>query len=63
MESINSIISDYGAYVGVAAAFVLAFDRLAKLTPTKTDDKIVSYAYKLFSVLGMRVKDNPGKNK
>lgn len=46
---------------GVAVAFVLAFEKLAKLTPTETDNKILGWLYKLFSVLGIKVKDNPGK--
>ncbi len=45
---------------GIAAAVVLAFDRLAKLTPTKKDDEVVSKLYRLFAVLGLKVKDNEG---
>lgn len=45
------------AWAGVAAAFVLFFDRLAKLTPTESDNKIVAYAYKVFAVLGLKVPD------
>lgn len=51
---------DWSAYLGVAAAFILAFDRLAKLTPTETDNKIVAAAQKLFALLGAKVEDNPG---
>ena len=51
-------------WVAVAAgvsAGVLFFDRLAKLTPTKSDDALVAKLYKLFAVMGIKVKDNPGK--
>ncbi len=46
-----------------AVAFVVAFEKLAKLTPTETDNKIVGWAYKLFSILGIAVKDNQGTKK
>lgn len=45
---------------GIAAAGVLFFDRLAKVTPTTKDDGAVSVAYKIFSILGVKVADNPG---
>ena len=51
---------DWTAYAGVAVAFILAFEKLAKLTPTESDNKIVAGAYKLFAVLGLKVKDNAG---
>ncbi len=50
-------IENYGAVAGAAAAFVLLFDRIAKLTPTKKDDEVVSNLYRLFAVLGLKVKD------
>jgi hypothetical protein len=50
-------VTQYGEYLGAAAAFVLFFDRVAKLTPTKSDNKIVEYAYKLFAILGVKVPD------
>lgn len=53
-------IAAYGAYFGVAAAAVLFFDRLAKLTPTKSDDAVLNVIYKVFAILGFKVKDNPG---
>lgn len=46
---------------GVLAAFVLLFDRIAKMTPTKTDDKVLTWLYKIASVLGLNVSDNKGK--
>lgn len=48
------------AICAAASAFVLVFDRIAKLTPTKRDDQLVSKLYKLFAVLGLKVKDNEG---
>lgn len=43
--------------LGVGAAFVLFFDRLAKLTPTDADNQIVAALYKVFAVLGLKVPD------
>lgn len=54
---INYVAEHWGAYMGAAALFVLFFDRLAKLTPTESDDKIVAFFYKLFAVLGVKVPD------
>ena len=53
----ETLILQYGEYLGAAAAFILFFDRLAKLTPTDKDNKIVAYAYKLFAILGLKVPD------
>jgi hypothetical protein len=46
---------------GIAALLILAFDRIAKITPTKTDDKIVKFIQRAATVLGVKVRDNPGK--
>lgn len=54
------LIEHWMEIAGVAAAFVLLFDRLAKLTPTLKDDQVVSTLYRLFAVLGIKVRDNPG---
>ncbi len=43
------------------ALAIAGFECLARLTPSKTDDAIVSVFYKIFSVLGVNVPDNPGK--
>lgn len=53
----ESIITNFGAYAGAAALFVLFFDRLSKLTPTDSDDKIVAMLYRVFTILGVRVPD------
>jgi hypothetical protein len=57
----ESFMTDYADYIAVAVGFVIFFDRLAKITPTESDNKIVAYAYKLFAILGLKVKDNTGK--
>ncbi len=53
------IITHWTEIAGVAAAFVLTFDRIAKMTKTKRDDEAVSKLYRLFAVLGVKVKDKP----
>ena len=57
----EQILIDYAPYIAAVTAFVVLAEKIAKLTPTKTDDKFVGYAHKLFSVLGLNVKDNAGK--
>jgi hypothetical protein len=46
---------------GVIALVILIADRIAKLTPTKTDDAVMAIVNKIATVLAIRVKDNPGK--
>lgn len=53
----ESFLTDYADYIACGVAFVLFFDRIAKITPTESDNKIVAYAYKLFAVLGLKVPD------
>lgn len=62
MEFLSPILSWFGSQswesvLGVAAAFVLFFDRLAKLTPSETDNKIVNFFLGIFSILGVKVPD------
>lgn len=49
--------SNWGEIMGAAAAFMLFFDRLAKITPTESDNAIVATLYKVFAVLGVKVPD------
>lgn len=42
---------------GVIALWVLAFDRLAKITPNNTDNQIIEWLAKIFAVLGVKVPD------
>ncbi len=61
MDWLETFVAEYGAWLGVATFFIAAFERLARITPTKTDDAIVGVFHKIFSVLGVNVPDNPGK--
>ena len=42
---------------GAAALFILAFERVARLTPTESDDKIVQALRKVAKVLSIDVPD------
>jgi hypothetical protein len=57
---IGIFIANWAEIAGVLAALLLTFDRLAKITPTQSDNKYVEIAYKVFAVLGIKVQDNPG---
>ena len=57
MEYITLLQTNWQEYAGALVLFVLLFDRIAKLTPTDSDNKIVAMAYKLFAVLGLKVPD------
>lgn len=57
-EFINTLTSlNWPEWLGVLAAFVVAFEKLALLTPTDADNKIVAGAYKVFAVLGLKFPD------
>lgn len=60
MEWLASFIDNWGEYAGILALFVLTFDRIAKITPTKKDDEVVSMLYRVFAILGVKVPDNQG---
>lgn len=49
--------SHWNEIAGVVAAFILFFDRLSKLTPTNSDNKILNVFYRIFTILGVRVPD------
>ena len=55
------IINNYGEILGTVAAFVLICDRIAKLTPTEADNKVVERVlktvYSIFAILGLKVPD------
>ena len=55
MEFLTSL--NWGEVLGIVSAFILAFDRLSKLTPTDADNKVVAALQKVFTVLGLRVTD------
>lgn len=62
MDFLNTILGyitsfDWTAWSGVIALWILAFDRLAKLTPTTKDDSFVNWVYNIFSVLGVKVPE------
>ena len=42
---------------GVIALAIIMFQRIAKLTPNETDNKIVEYVRKIASVFGLKVED------
>jgi len=55
------ITTNYGEILGTIAAFVLVCDRIAKLTPTETDNKILEKVlkalYTVFAIAGLKVPD------
>lgn len=53
----SSAANNWGTYAGIAAIWILAFDRLAKLTPTTKDDSIVNWIYSIFAILGVKVPE------
>lgn len=68
MEILNSIMGWFSSQswvdiAGVIALWLVAFDKLAKLTPTTKDDSILNWVYKFFAILGVKVPDLEYNNK
>ncbi len=57
----EDLINNWEVWAGIIAAAVILFERIAKITPTETDNKVLKTIYKVASVLGINVKDNEGK--
>lgn len=55
---ITTFLEQYAAYIALG---VLFFDRLAKITPTEWDNKVLAKVmpviYKFFAILGVKVPD------
>lgn len=54
---------DLAVYAGVFAAVVVLGERIARITPTETDNNFFNWLRKLAMVFGIVVPDNPGKSK
>ena len=57
----EDLINDWPKWAGLIAAAILLFDRIAKVTPTETDNRFLKTIHRIASVLGIKVKDNEGK--
>lgn len=62
MDIVNTVMGWFSStswteIAAMASIWILAFDRLAKLTPTTKDDSVINWVYKIFAVLGVRVPD------
>lgn len=60
VEFVQTHWVEIGVIIG---GVILVAGRIAKLTPTETDDKIVAALHKLARVLSIDVPDNPGNPK
>lgn len=54
---LDTFVNNFGEWMGAIALLVVGAERLVKLTPTKTDDRILSWARKIFRVLAVDVPD------
>lgn len=60
-DLIQNAIAAAGGIAGIVAFAMLAADKIVKITPTKTDDKILQWVRKVARMIAIDVKDNPGK--
>lgn len=60
-DMLNNLIAAAGGIAGIVAFVMLAADKIAKITPTKTDDKALQWVRKIARAIAVDVKDNPGK--
>jgi len=59
MDAILNLVSGAPAWVSAITAVVTAATLITSLTPTKTDDKVISFVLKILNL----VAGNIGKNK
>lgn len=57
------LIQNWEAIAGTAAVAILLAERIARLTPTETDNRWLKTVKRLADVIGINVPDNPGKKK
>lgn len=57
VDVIKSFVENYGTYAGAISAGIIFFREIAKLTPTKTDNKVLRVLRKAFNVLGVNFPD------
>lgn len=54
----SGLAAKYGAYLGLFAALITFFNRLAKVTPTTWDnealEKVMKVLYTIFAILGLK---------
>lgn len=59
----EDILVQYAPWIAAATAAVVFAEKIARITPTETDNKVIAWVYKIFAVIGIKVEDNPGKPK
>lgn len=59
----DMIPAEYIKYVAIILAIAKVADIIVKLTPTKTDDKILKFIQPVMKYLSLPVPDNKGKDK
>ena len=59
MDAILNLVSGAPAWVSAVTALVTSATLITSLTPTKTDDKVISFVLKILNL----VAGNIGKNK
>lgn len=59
MDFLNNI--DWTEIAGIVALVILLAEKVARVTPTETDNKVVAWLYKIAAVIGIKVEDNKGK--
>ena len=57
---IEYVTENWVALGVIVLAGITLFERIALLTPTTSDNKVVEYLYKVAAILGFKVEDNKG---
>ncbi len=61
MEWFQDIAANYGGYIAVVLAVIVLANKIADITPTKTDDGWVKAVRRVAVILGLKFPDNTGK--
>lgn len=54
---LNWIVANYGPLLGALAFVVVGAEKIARLTPSDSDNKIVNIIETVFKVIGVKVPD------
>jgi hypothetical protein len=57
MEALQGL--DWTSYAVIAGGVIFVADRIARLTPTKSDDAVLKVVYRLAAMLSIKVPDIP----
>lgn len=53
----ETLVIQYADYIAIAVATIILAERIARITPTETDNKVLQWVRKIANVVGINVPD------